>query len=489
MFEKSFWLGSAPYHLDSQEQRTLTTILWCVLLLLILAVFFSQLQIQSMVAAILITVSALLPSYWWCKGKARGLPILPVYSVLFIPTYVAPLIFHHHDVMKFTPSDHLAVSIKLSLALLISCAVWLIVLRRKLIIPRTLLQLDKKRTSSFFLVVIVLSTIFQILSSSGASLHIPFSLYTLTRGIVLGLNTLGVFVLAYYWGEKSLSNHEKAIFGCCFLLYCMAHGLSLLIISIVCNTLLALVGYTIAARRLPVIPLLLALLLFSLLHIGKIKMREKYWVPRTSPNLSLYEYPQWYAEWISTGIKELIEPVNNSTSFTQYTTGKLSFINRASLLHISLLVQKKGGSEVPYLMGETYSVIPKSLVPRILWKNKVSPHQATSLLNIHYGLQSEKSSKEYSIGWGLFNESFANLGLLGIILLAVIQGAFIATVTRWSAYAPIFSLRALFAVVVISFAVQTEWTAAVYCSALFHATVALLVLAFVYMKPREVAKR
>jgi hypothetical protein len=138
--------------------------------------------------------------------------------------------------------------------------------------------------------------------------------------------------------------------------------------------------------------------------------------------------------------------------------------------------------EVSFMDGETYAVIPILLVPRILYPNKPASHEGTYLLNIHYGFQTREATATTTIGWGLLNESYANFGYVGVGLLAVILGAYYAVVSRWAQRAPVLSFRSLFAIVVASYAFQTEIAAGVYVSALFQSICALLVVAALFMR-------
>ncbi|MDC0359009.1 hypothetical protein OAO01_09355, partial [Oligoflexia bacterium] len=130
----------------------------------------------------------------------------------------------------------------------------------------------------------------------------------------------------------------------------------------------------------------------------------------------------------------------------------------------------------------TYAIIPQLLLPRILNPGKIASHEGTYLLNIHYGLQTRSATRSTTIGWGLVNEAYANFGFLGCLALSVLLGTLYGAIAKWSVFTPILSARALFAVILMSLAVQREMTAGVYVSVLFQAIVVLLALAFVFMK-------
>ena len=134
------------------------------------------------------------------------------------------------------------------------------------------------------------------------------------------------------------------------------------------------------------------------------------------------------------------------------------------------------------MYGDTYAIIPALLVPRIFNPTKMASHEGTYRLNIHYGFQTREDTAHNTIGFGLLNESYANFGYVGVTLLALVLGVYYGAVSRWAQNAPVLSFRSLFAVIVASYAFQTEFAAGVYVSALFQSTCALLILAALFMR-------
>ncbi|NEO61399.1 MAG: hypothetical protein F6J98_13545, partial [Moorea sp. SIO4G2] len=122
------------------------------------------------------------------------------------------------------------------------------------------------------------------------------------------------------------------------------------------------------------------------------------------------------------------------------------------------------------------------LVPRILNPNKIRSNEGTYILNINYGIQTREATNTTTIGWGLMNEAYANFGILGCAGLAVFMGTFYGKVTQWSINAPILSAQSLFAVLILTFAFQTEWSAGVYVAALFQSSTVLGAIVVVLMK-------
>jgi hypothetical protein len=135
-----------------------------------------------------------------------------------------------------------------------------------------------------------------------------------------------------------------------------------------------------------------------------------------------------------------------------------------------------------YLGGETYAIIPSSLLPRLFFPEKASPHYASSTLNVHYGNQTWESSQSTTIGWGLLNESFANFGHLGWVGLALCLGAFYGLITRLSIGLPSASIQSLVGIFTMGFAMQTEWTASVFITAYAQGLFSFLIVAFTFAR-------
>ena len=50
-------------------------------------------------------VACLLPNWLWVTGRVQGLPIFPIFSLTFLPTYVTPLWQGHRALAQYTPNE------------------------------------------------------------------------------------------------------------------------------------------------------------------------------------------------------------------------------------------------------------------------------------------------------------------------------------------------------------------------------------------------
>jgi hypothetical protein len=84
------------------------------------------------------------------------------------------------------------------------------------------------------------------------------------------------------------------------------------------------------------------------------------------------------------------------------------------------------------------------------------------------------------------NEAYANFGPLGVAGLGLLLGGIYGRVTRMTAGAPVLALRSLVAMTFAAIAVQAEFTAGVYVSALFQSLVSILAASFFLMDRQSV---
>jgi hypothetical protein len=285
--------------------------------------------------------------------------------------------------------------------------------------------------------------------------------------------------LSYRAGARELSIPKKFAFIAALSLFLISHSMGLLLIDVMVATTFAMAAYVIGGGRLPwkIVAVLLPVL--AILHQGKDEMRTEYWQPDDRKAVQIYEYPEFLMNWIDYGFEELTAPPREDASW--------SLSQRVSLIPLLLKVQAETPDRYPFMNGATYEVIPQLLVPRILNPEKLTAHEGSHRLSIYYGLQTREGTETSTIAWGPLIEAYANFGLIGVIGLAVVVGVVNGAVAKAAAGVPIVSLRMLVAIVFTAMALQVEWTAGVYVSALFQALVIICAASFVLMRPRRLS--
>jgi hypothetical protein len=458
---------------------------WFGLLALVAIVLFTAhpQYAESAIGAALVIVASWVPAWLWIKKGGEGLPVFPVFALTYTWTFGLPLLYEHPIVKIFDAIDQLYGAISVTGFLVLSTLVWLLVRDIRVRPPKFCLSMRESGADDIFFIVLVVAILFTI-SVNGAWLNLSAGVYSIVRAVVLAVEALACFVLSYRLGTGELTGLKGITFKFLLLVLVLVSLPPLEMISSMAIVALAAIGYVSGSGKVPWVAFILTILLFVFLHIGKGEMRERYWADADQGPVQPRDYPAFFAEWVSTSMDELRAPESDINE------EKHSLIERASLMQLLLYEQTLSGS-VPFMFGETYTVVPELLIPRIFYPNKPISHEGTSRLNIHYGFQTREQTETTTLGFGLLNESYANFGLIGMALLAVTMGAYYGWVERWAAAVPLLSLRGLFAITVASFSFQTEFAAGVYAAALFQALVALLGLSMVVIRknPNPLAAR
>ncbi len=473
--------GVAPFS-SRRRKSTLPTVFWtgAGVLVLVLALTAHPQYGESVLAAALIICSALLPCWLWITGRVPGLPLFPMFALTNLGTFAFPLLYEHPIVSLFPPDNQLTGGITVSAFLIVGTFFWQQVGRRPARPLRRCLVLNPARADLFFLATLAFGTAVNA-AENGSWFQIAPEVFTIVRAVAVAMEALGCFVLGFRLGSGALSPQKRIIFKILLAALLLSTLPGLLLVNAMSIVVIGTLGFTLGARRFPWITALLALLVFVFLHAGKGDMREVYWKEDEDPIIQPSAYPSFLAQWAT------ISAGNIAHGKTQEGEESQSLLERASLMQLLLYVEAMTPNEVSYMNGETYALIPGLLVPRIINPQKLTSHEGTYLLNIHYGFQTREATAHTTIGFGLLNESFANFGYVGVALLAVFLGAYYGAVARWARVAPVLSFRSLFAIIVASYAFQSEFSASVYVTAMFQSTCALVAVAALFMSKADCA--
>jgi hypothetical protein len=465
-------------NLERSKRRQLLRAFWMIALgLFVYELFFTQTKsLENNFNAVLITAAALLPSYLWCSGRALGLPIFPFFALTYIWTHALPLVSNYQSILVYSTNNQIFASLTVAGFLGLGTLVWFQFTKSTPKKSKSYRTLNSKKSNQLFLLILFIAVFFNT-SLAGGWFSLDGGIFAIFRGAVLGLTAISVFLLGYRLGAKELSTFQSRLFVFLLIAYTVTNAISLLLVTAASTFLIVTLAFIIGSKKIPVLPIIIIILSFSLLHYGKGDMRAKYWYTGQTVYIQPWEYPSFYTEWLGYSFDYI-----NKRDDLSKSQKKQSLIERSSLVQMLLLAQDKSPSSVPFLSGETYAIIPELLVPRIFNSNKIISNTGTNILSVHYGLQTPNDTKTTTISWGLLAESYANFGLFGCGGLAIILGVVYGKITRWSMNAPIISAQSLFTVLMMTFALQTDFSAGVYVSALFQSSVVLAVIVLVFMK-------
>jgi hypothetical protein len=428
---------------------------------------------ESAVGAIAVIIPAWLPIYIWIRKGLGGLPIFPVFAITCTWTFGLPLLYEHPIVARFDAEDQLFAALSVMSFLLISTWVWYIVRRKKSAPPLSCLAIRESGADAIFFAILAGSVVFTI-AMTGNWLVMDPGVFAIVRSVVLAVQALACFVLSFRLGSGDLYGVNTFIFKALLFALILVGLPGLIMINSMAVVALAAFGYVSGSGKVPWLSFAVGIMAFAFLHVGKADMRDHYWGDADQGPVQPAEYPAFFTEWISTSTANVIAGENKDE------TQQSSLVERASLMQL-LLYEQTLSDQIPFMYGDTYSIVPMLLVPRVVFPAKPTTHEGTYRLNIHYGFQTREETVTTTIGFGLLNEAYANFGLAGIALLAIVSGAFYGVIERWASVVPLLSFRGLFSIIVASYSFQTEFAAGVYCAALFQSTIALIALSLFIM--------
>ncbi|MGC1309748.1 MAG: hypothetical protein WA885_21195 [Phormidesmis sp.] len=471
--------------LAQKKPEDLTKAFWFLAASLVIYELFTASEAFSLnIICIAITAMALLPSYLWCAGKALGMPIFPMFSITFIWTYALPLISNNQNVLDYSIDQRLFAGITTLGFLAVGCAVWFRFVKTAPIPPLSYRSLTGTKGNTIFFLALAASVFFNMASIGGwlAILALNGGAFSLLRNTVIAFTALSSFVLSYRLGKEELTPKQSRALVALLTSFMLSSALGFLLITSATVFLSSIAAFVVGRRKVPIVLMLSVVLCLSFLHAGKADMRSRYWGRYSQVGyIQPWQYPTVYGEWVDSSIKNLSL---NSAAADSSVQSRETFGDRASVIHMMMLSQSLSPQPLPFLKGYTYQILPEMLVPRLLYPEKPWSHEGTYRLNIYYGRQTKDETRRTTIAWGLLAEAYANFGILGCVGLAGVLGSLYGFVSRLSINAPILSLQSLIAVFLMTYAIQSEWTASVYVAALSQHAVVLMAIAVFLMKKR-----
>jgi hypothetical protein len=385
---------------------------------------------QDLIAYLCVAIPALVPLFLWMRAGALGMPVLPAISGLFFVYYAVPLL--RSDIALYGSEELIGAAAMVGSFLVAASVASLPFLQR----ARQQASMASRNVVSDNQIVRMVyvglagGILYHLALISGGLSWLGTSV-GLVRSVVLTLTSIACYLLGCARASGLLVGDRwvLAVAGLSVLILLALSNL--LLVGGAMNGLAAVLGYVITAKRIPWIGLGFAFAILSVLHAGKLEMRRTYWMPQTQSvqQSSVFQIPGMMADWFTAGIVALGSGGQES-----------SVLERASLLHMLLLVQRATPGFIPHLGGQTYAMLPQILVPRFINPDKPESQAVLNFLSIRYGLQYVESTTSTTIGWGLVAEAYANFGYLAAIPVGLLFGALCGALMRLSARASPLSL-------------------------------------------------
>ena len=477
------------WEFQSADRKRLA--LWFAVGMAVLVVFavtrLLYLPPATVFAAAIIIIFSGLPAWLMLKGHVVGIPIFPVYAILYIWLFALPLLAEHPKIGEYSEAEQIMAALVVSAHLFIGTLFWWILGSRPALSPPRIYLIPEHRGNALFIALLSLGALVWMAIAGGwfrmqGAIPFPPEVYKLLQRVVIGLSGTAVFVCSFQMGRRRLSNTQLRLFLALIALIATAQTANLYLRDLFWVTVATAVGFTMGRKQIPWAPLMILIVILSLLHQGKGPMRQKYWKGTNYVSVQPWNYPEWYGEWFIESLKYRDKIAGEQATDLQ------ALVERGSLVHLYLLVQEQTSAGKPLLYGETYRMIPPMLIPRVLYPQKASTMEGLYRLSIYYELQTRESTRRLTIGWGLLNESLANFGIAGVLMLGVAFGSIFGWISRATRHLPLFSFRTLSAFLVLGMVINVEFSMSVFVTALFQAFIPLVALRFFFMKPAVLQK-
>jgi hypothetical protein len=465
------------------EKSQTTKLFWAVIGLLMAVAIGTANQKDPGVTAAggLLALVAVWPLYLWLLGSSHGLPIWPVFSLATGVTYALPMIQNAESLSGYSATEIIMGGITTIGFIVLGTVVWLSLTSRMPKAPRSVLMIEQAHSVRYLLLFIGAGILFGVNQITNW-FHFPGNTMPVARGVANSLNTMGLFVLAYYHGRGMLNRRDLVLFVAGAVATMLMNMTSLMLAQAIVPAGMIIFGYMLGSNKVPWRVLLITFVAMSLLHPGKYEMRRLYWSGEEQVRpLTLLTLPQFYFDWFNYGLQEVGGLAGLATGPKEEEEDSTSVFERSGNLHMLLLVQKKTPDEVPYFNGATYAPIPRLLIPRFLDDAKGISHAGNIMLTVNYGLQTIEQTQSTSIGWGLLPEAYANFGYLGIAGLAVVLALFYGWITNLTVGVPMTSLRFVLGLLIMAAATRAD-TMGIFITTQFQGVVGVSVAAMVLMR-------
>jgi hypothetical protein len=410
------------------------------------------------VAYMCITIPVLVAPFLWVSSGAFGIPVLPVISALSYVYYALPLL-SGNTLAVYRPEDLVWAALSVGLFLTAaSLAAWPFLGdgrgRKKLPAIQAPGKARLIRTRSvhnlasndelYRLISIGLAAgvLYYLALASGVASSLGTTI-GVVRSVAVTLTSLACYLTGFARGAGLLTGQRwfAALAG--FLLVTTLSMSGLFLVGGAVNIAAALLGYVLAAKRIPWIMLGVVFAVLSILNAGKANIRNEYWARdnQSLKDTSIAQVPGMMVDWFTAGIGGTVSKALGSRQ-----PESASLLGRTSLLHMVLAVQEATPSVIPYLEGGTYALLPSMLVPRFLEPDKIDSQAGLNLMSVRYGRQRAEDTYKTTLGWGMVAEAYANYGNPAVIIVGALFGAFCGMLMRLSATAGPLSLAMLIAI-------------------------------------------
>ena len=452
-------------------------------------------------ALIMILIGSLAPIVAWIRAKQPGLPLVALVGLQTLFVFATPIATQNPTLARYTSAEVFSAGVEVCVFGLGLVIAWQIAMSRhaqndksRSYTTLNFIQLDRPAMlSKLGLTLLGSSTLYQLLLSFETIYQIydslPQGIGPIIRTVFDGAALAGCLIGSYAVGAGAMKHAQAAGFWALVTILCLLKISSLLLSGAAPVIAGVCLGYVIGAHRLPTAFVVATTLVMGFLNLSKFEMRAKHWNEYgQTTGVNLIDMPDRFAQWLQMSVDVLNH--NHTATYEEEQRGQ-QLTDRLNNLQNLLYAQgaiEHGGC--PLLLGDTYTLIPKLLIPRVLWPQKPRTHEGQVILNVHFGRQSLDATFTTYVAWGLLAEAYGNFGSIwGPLLCGLFLGAVAGIVERWIRPYPITSLEAfLFLIIAANFSLSFEMVASVWVTSVFQMIVALILCVLPFARRQPVPK-
>lgn len=446
---------------------------------------------------------------WLWAQSGSGLPLVPVMAIQNLAIYGLPIALGH-DVLGHYPEKEIAeAGIEVLVFSVSMIAAWKMGIKTMKSSGSYSYVLDDVHRggmaglSRMGFVLIGAATAYRILQSVSLIDFVfnalPGGSYPIIVALLTAVSACGFFMVSLGFGSGEMSPGGKAAFWALLAVNSLMSAGAFLLSGAALNLIAVAIGLFWGTGRLPWRYLLFVTMALSFLNVGKVDMRQRYWAQEDAPekDSGLAELPARYLEWIQVSFEAMTAQSETGTSTLEKPTIKKNqtLLDRLDTLqNLLYVIASMDESHVEPLHGQTYSLIPPLLIPRLFWPDKPRTHEGQVMLNVHFGRQDLASTFTTYVAWGLLPEAYGNFGpIAGALALGLALGALFAWVENWSAPKLVISLEGFLVFdLLLNLMNSFEMVASVLVTSTFQSlvTIAIACIPFVHRrksKPPEPA--
>ncbi len=434
-----------------------------------------------------------------------GLPMLPMMCAQHLVAYGLPILVRHPVIQLYPAEVSTRAGLELLLFLGAMSAGWWTGLHSTqrgrpvahLLNIMVTGGMDGLRRLGFTMIGV--ATAYQVLSLLGL-LNTFFSLlpagsFPIVFALVSALTSCGLFLVSMLLAAGYLTGGQKSAFWILLAANALITASGFLLSAVAILLFSVAVGLFWGSGKMPWRYVIIVGALLGFLNLGKFEMRGLYWYREDDviEATTLLNMPDRYSQWFQASwtIMTATEETTNSLWEQQQRqikqpvkSGQSLLLRVNNLQNILYVIDQMDADAVEPLRGQTYTMIPALLIPRILWPDKPRSHEGQVLLNVHFGRQTLDSTFVTYIAWGLLAEAYGNFGpLMGSLAVGFALGWLFGLLEKKSSSKPLLSLEGfLVFIIFVSTADSFEMVASVLVTSTFQALVPVAVIGWFFAR-------